>query len=197
MTTEHRPMAEPLEHSGQTPEGLSQLLGLVAKGDRNAFSQLYSDTSRKLFGVLLHLLRRQDWAEDHLHDTYVKIWQRAASFQPQTASAMTWMISIARNSALDEIRRRRLYESHDEDAVAGSVDPESNPRLEVERTQQWQRLDGCLQSLGDPQAAMIKQAYLDGTSRKQLASQFQRPENTVKTWLHRGLSQLKDCMGES
>src|SRR5438445_7501023 len=89
-----------------TPAELVWLIAAVAKGDEAAFERLYAATRAKLFGVVLRILRRQDLAEEVIQEAYVKIWNNAGQFNPALASPITWMASIARNRAIDVVRKR-------------------------------------------------------------------------------------------
>src|ERR1700754_4861941 len=97
-----------------TPAELIWLLASVAKGDEDAFERLYEATRAKLFGVVLRILRRQDLAEDVLQEAYVKIWNSAAQYNPGLSSPITWMVSIARNRAIDLVRKRTESSIEDE-----------------------------------------------------------------------------------
>jgi len=90
-----------------TPHQLTELLARVATRDRVAFRQFYEATSSKLYGIVLRILRRRDIADEVLQEVYVKVWERAADFNPTVASPITWLAAIARNRALDEVRRRQ------------------------------------------------------------------------------------------
>src|SRR6201990_3052874 len=83
------------------------LLGAVAKGDEAAFERLYGATRAKLYGVVLRILRRTDLADEVLQDTYLRIWRSAGEFDPGIATPITWMVAIARNRALDLVRKKR------------------------------------------------------------------------------------------
>ena len=89
-----------------TPAELVWLIAAVAKGDEDAFERLYAATRAKLFGVVLRILRRQDLAEEVIQEAYVKIWNNAGQFNPGLSSPITWMASIARNRAIDVVRKR-------------------------------------------------------------------------------------------
>src|SRR5215813_3666258 len=82
------------------------LLGAVARGDETAFEQLYEATRAKLYGVLLRILGKPALAEEVMHEAYLKIWKMADRFDPATASPITWMVAIARNRAIDIVRKR-------------------------------------------------------------------------------------------
>lgn len=86
------------------PEQHVELMQAVALGDRNAFEQLYRQTSPRLFDVALRLLRRQSWAEEVLHESFISVWNRAASYDPNLSSPLTWLTHIVRNKAIDWLR---------------------------------------------------------------------------------------------
>ena len=88
-----------------SPE-LVWLLAAVAKGDEAALERLYRATRSKLYGVVLRILRRADLADEVLQETYLRVWSSAGQFDPTVASPVTWMLAIARNRAIDLVRRR-------------------------------------------------------------------------------------------
>jgi RNA polymerase sigma-70 factor (ECF subfamily) len=110
-----------------TPAELVWLIAAVAKGDEAAFERLYAATRAKLYGVVLRILRRQDLAEEVIQDTYIKIWNSAGQFNPALASPITWMASIARNRAIDLVRKKSELSIEEEPAAmevaADSPDP--------------------------------------------------------------------------
>src|SRR5215469_18301012 len=97
-----------------TPADLVWLIAAVAKGDEAAFERLYAATRAKLYGVVLRILRRPDLAEEVIQETYVKIWNSAGQFNPVLSSAITWMASIARNRAIDIVRKKGETSLEDE-----------------------------------------------------------------------------------
>ena len=171
---------------------LKLLLERVHRGDRNAFAVLYRVTSQKLFGIVFRILQHQQQAEEVLQEVYILIWENAHRFDAMRATPITWMATIARNRSLDEVRKRRpeLVSDHLEEAI----DPSAEPSSHLELSRELGKLETCLEQLGLEQRAAIKLAYLDGYSRQQLASRFAIPVGTIKTWLHRGLKQLKRCL---
>ena len=110
-----------------TPPELVWLLAAVAKGDEAAFARFYAATRAKLYGVVLRILRREDLADEVMQETYLKIWRSAGQFDALRASPITWMVAIARNRAID-LLRRRTEDSIEErpeamEAAADEVDP--------------------------------------------------------------------------
>jgi len=100
-----------------TSAELVWLMAAVAKGDQAAFERLYAATRTKLYGVVLRILRRSDLADEVIQETYLKIWHNAGSFDPRVATPITWMVAIARNRALDLIRKKTEASIEDEPAV--------------------------------------------------------------------------------
>ena len=173
---------------------ITELMERVARKDRAAFAALYRATSAKMFGTALRILRRRELAEEILQEVYTKVWERAGDFDPSKASPVTWMATIVRNRALDEVRRKAP--AHLEDMPEG-FEPAADlqhPLAGRERSECLKRLLACLDKLEPQRRQMVLLAYYHGASREALAKRFDRPVPTIKTWLHRSLAQLRDCL---
>src|ERR1044071_8380747 len=155
-----------------TPAELVWLLAAVAKGDQAAFERLYVATRAKLYGVVLRILRRSDLADEVIQETYLKIWNSAGTFDPKVASPITWMVAIARNRALDLIRKKTEASLEDEPAALEAAGEEPNPLARREMTEELRRLLGCLRELEEDRRRMVVLAYYSGWSRDQLAAKF-------------------------
>jgi RNA polymerase sigma-70 factor (ECF subfamily) len=176
-------------------EQLKQLLAACALNDRQAFAQLYELTSAKLNGVILRILGREAWAQDCLQEAYVKIWHKAGDYRPYVALPMTWMMTIARNQALDLLRRQRREFLSDEPAKAEQeMDLELLPVEKLQRDDAGRMLQRCLQQLQEQQRQIIALAYFRGLTHEELARQTGTPLGTIKTWIRRGLEQLRSCL---
>jgi RNA polymerase sigma-70 factor (ECF subfamily) len=174
---------------------LIALLARVAEHDRDAFSALYTATSAKLFGIVWRILPSKDRAEDVLQDVYVRVWNRAASFDPAKASAIAWMATIARNRAIDEIRRRVPLSIEDAPQAFEVPAEGPDPLAAAQQSEELQRLNECLQGLEAERREIVLLAYYTGLSRDDIARRFGHPVGTIKTWLHRSLAQLRKCLG--
>src|SRR6266404_9364552 len=93
------------------------LLAAVAKGDEAAFEPLYQATRAKLYGAALRILRRADLADEVIQETYLKVWNSAGQFDPAVASPITWMLAIARNRAIDLVRKKTEVSIEEESDV--------------------------------------------------------------------------------
>ena len=176
---------------------LKALLIAVASQDRDAFRKLYDASSPKLFGTVLRIVRNRPAAEEVLQDVFLRIWQNASSYAPETAPAGVWMNSIARNRSIDVLRQRGYVQ-------VSAVDDASDwfEKVAEDRDREGDMIDNaslrrCLEGI-EPQARdCVLLAYYEGFSREELAQRFGRPVNTIKTWLHRSLGILRACLDGS
>ena len=175
---------------------LSELLAQVARRDRQAFAAMYAATSAKLFGIIVRILGRRDLAEEVLQEVYVKIWERAGDFDPSRASPITWLATIARNRALDEVRRKSAVSIEVTPEALEVASEEPDPLAALASSEEFKRLLACMQGLEPERRDMVLLAYYHGTSRDELAARFKAPVATIKTWLHRSLRQLRECLGQ-
>lgn len=178
-----------------TSDDISSLLARIALRDRQAFDLLYQHTSAKLFGVTLRLLKDRSEAEEALQEIYVKIWQRADRYGISQASAMSWLIAIARNHSIDRLRaRKQAFASIDDkpDIADNAPTPEARAMASAMRA----RIDACLEQLDAKKADAVRGAYLDGYAYQELADRLETPLNTIRTWLRRSLLKLRDCLEE-
>ncbi len=180
--------------STTTSADISELLGRIAKSDRSAFAQLYKATAPKLLGIVLRMLNNRAWADEVIQDSYLKIWQKADQFDPEKSSPITWMVSIARNGAIDELRKHPAGRTTTDDELDRMPGNQSKAQDQVEDQQTVKQLNRCIDQLEKERQDMVRLAYLNGWSREDLANQFNQPVNTVKTWLRRALQEIKGCL---
>ncbi|MCF2870233.1 sigma-70 family RNA polymerase sigma factor [Octadecabacter sp. G9-8] len=176
-----------------TREDIEDMIQRVALHDRAAFEALYSATSAKLFGIILRVLKDRAASEDVLQEVYLRLWQGGAeTFSSGKASPISWLATIARNRAID--RLRRIKPSRQLDDVPEMVEPGPGPEASAVASSERARIDACLDELNPNRAAAVRGAYLDGDTYADLAGRFDVPLNTMRTWLRRSLMSLKDCM---
>ena len=176
-----------------TRDEIETWLAACTLGDKQAFGALYSATSAKLFGICLRVLDNRAEAEEVLHDVYVKIWHNAGRYQANGLSPMTWLITIARNAAVDRLRKRRAPGATMDQAEA-RPDPGPGPEAQAIAASEAERLSACFDELDTGHAQAVRGAYLDGETYADLAARFDVPLNTMRTWLRRSLLKLKECL---
>jgi RNA polymerase sigma-70 factor, ECF subfamily len=178
-----------------TQAELVELLAAVARGDVAAFEQLYGATRAKLYGVLLRILGRSELADEVMQEAYLKVWQMAVKFDPTIASPITWMVAIARNRAIDIVRKKGELSIEDEPDALNVAAETPPPLARREMTEELKKLLSCLGKLDPEKQRIVLLAYYSGWSRDQLAKKLDIPVNTIKTWLRRSLLEIRACMG--
>jgi RNA polymerase sigma-70 factor (ECF subfamily) len=181
-----------VETPASTPEAL---LAQVALGNRVAFEALYRGTANRLFGICLRVLTRRAEAEDALQEVYTTVWRKAAQFDPEKATAMTWLAMIARNKAIDRLRALPAPQARASFELAEHVaDQGASPAQAVETSKDRARLEHCLESLEPKRRSLIRAAFFDGLTYEDLAARIEAPLGSIKSWIRRGLLQLRECL---
>lgn len=183
---------------GETMATVQEIENWIAKvglGDRASFEQLYRATSAKLFGITLRVLKDRTEAEEALQESYVKIWRNAQRYHVNGLSPMSWLITIARNTAIDRLRARKSSAATGGSDVMEAVpDTAPGPEALAVRSSDVAALGVCLAELNSAHAEAVRGAYLDGMTYAELAQSAGVPINTMRTWLRRSLIKLKECL---
>ena len=171
-------------------DSLGPLLQATAQGDRQAFARVYQLSSARLFAIALRITRRRDLAEEVLQEAFVTIWRKAGQYYPDRGAPMAWMTTIVRSRAIDALRRRPP-ETQEPEVETAPVDQDAawinTGALEIR---------GCLDTLPENHRKAILLAYYYGLTHVELADELAAPLGTVKSWVRRGLLQLKECVDQ-
>ena len=180
--------------AAMSDDPIADLIASCAAGDRAAFRALYRDSSAKLMGVLLRILRERAEAEDALQEVFTRVWLRAGRYDAAKGRGMTWLIAIARNHGIDRLRARPPVQ--DDDGL--DLVPDSAPRAETRLVAMGEarRMSDCFATLEPDRAEAVRGAYLGGLSYVDLAARHAVPLNTMRTWLRRSLLKLKECLDQ-
>lgn len=178
---------------------LMNLIDRVAARDDTALKLLYEHTSSKLYGLALRVVRNRDLAEDVLQEAFMTIWRVAGDYRAALSPPMAWMALIVRSRSLDALRRRTsdrsdLMNELDDDLAQMLEGDSPNPMDATDASQQAFALHQCLSRLENKHREVVSLAYLRDMSHGELAEQLKLPLGTVKTWIRRGLDQLRNCM---
>jgi RNA polymerase sigma-70 factor (ECF subfamily) len=183
---------------------LAQLLARSGLGDRAAFARLYERTSGHLLAVVLRIQRDRAQAEDLLQEVYVSVWKAAAGFDAARSQPLTWLTHIARNRAIDSLRRAQAQprlesttrDDDDDrpDAADTLADDAPGPLDLLGLASQKRQLSACMERLTPPQRQSVALAFFDGLSHAEVAAQLREPLGTVKSWVRRALNTLKGCL---
>ena len=178
---------------------LIALIDRVALADESALKELYEMTSSKLYGVAVRVVSNKSWAEDVLQEAFINIWRIAGDYKASLSPPMAWMCLIVRSRGLDFLRRRRSDRADAvqelDDVLSDTLEGDSaNPMDTALAGEQAWALHQCLSKLDNKQREVVSLAYLRDLSHGELAEQLKLPLGTVKTWIRRGLEQLRGCM---
>lgn len=173
---------------------ISEALVRCGRGDRSAFEMIYRATNAKLFGVCLRIFPNRNEAEDALQDAYLTIWNRAATFQPNRASPISWLVTVTRNRAIDRLRASGKANFTGMDESFDIADPAPLADALVVAESENQRLNGCINGLDRRDAHFIRAAFVGGATYAQLAAAESAPLATVKSRIRRALIRLRACM---
>jgi len=181
-----------MSDSGSSPgDSVAPLIVAVATGDRSAFERLYATTSPRLYGLILRIVRRRDWADEILQDVFLSVWKRAASFEPGQGEGYPWLVTIARNRAID-VRRVHAGAAADETLTDDYRDESASAGIEASAAEE-RRLHRCLEQLSADQRRAIELAYVAGCTHSEIANETDHPIGTIKSWIRRGLAALYEC----
>jgi RNA polymerase sigma-70 factor (ECF subfamily) len=170
---------------------LDALFHRVRGGDRKALEAVYKLAAPKLFAIALRVVRRRDVAEDIVQETFLTLWQRRAEYDAARGSPLAWLVTIARHKAIDFVRQpsaRRNEQNIDEIDVA---DEFADPLAALRKAEDEAEVAALLSRLEPERLQMILLAFVFGWSRERLGEHFQKPTGTIKTWLHRSLSEIR------
>jgi RNA polymerase sigma factor (sigma-70 family) len=172
---------------------LNRVLRRVSEGDQQAFSDFYKLTSSRVFAVIVRMIHDRGEAEDVLQNVYTNAWRRADSFDPERGSAMTWLITLARNATIDRMRQHREAPL-DEEQAEEIADDAPTPEDVAQFTEERRRLELCLEALEPTQRGAVREAFFSGATYSELAERLRVPLGTMKSWIRRSLMQLKLCL---
>lgn len=164
-----------------------------ARGDRKALQALYDHEGARMLGVARRIARDGAMAEDIVHDAIIRIWTRAASFDPERGSAKGWIYSIIRHLALNSIRDNRRETVLDESGIDNGAAAQGGGE-DMDLWSGSAKIYRCLEQLQPAPQRCILHAYVDGCSHAEIATLLDAPLGTVKAWIKRSLQALRECL---
>jgi RNA polymerase sigma-70 factor, ECF subfamily len=173
------------------------------EGSADAFEHLYRQCAPLLLGVAQRVVGRRELAEEVLHDAFAGIWRKAEAFDPLASQPIAWMVAIVRNRAIDvrashDVSRVDSYHAALDDDPDGALDrifdwsPAPDDAEDRRRAAGWLR--DCLSRLQAVERQALVLAYQHGLSHSELAAHLSKPLGTVKTWVRRGMDNLRACV---
>jgi len=177
------------------------LIERVRQRDQAAMATLYDRYARPVYAVALRILREPRAAEDVVQDAFLTVWQRPDAYLPERGAFGPWILRVARNRAIDLLRRgaREQFDT-DDDAVGFAerlVDPEPEPGEQVWTQSVAARVGVALGCLTAPQREVLELAYFRGLTQREMAARLAIPLGTVKTRVRTALRRLAEILEEA
>ena len=178
------------------PVSLNDLLGQVAEGDQSAFAALYDQTSSRVLGLVIRLLKDHAQSEEVTQEIFLEVWQNAKRYDPSKGSAVTWILAMSHRRAVDRIRASQSTRDRDTKIGIRDLEREYDSVAEsVEISVEHERVGKALSRLTELQRQAVTLAYYGGYSHSEVAQMLSVPVGTVKTRLRDGMIRLRDELG--
>ncbi|MER5278493.1 sigma-70 family RNA polymerase sigma factor [Streptomyces sp. NPDC002809] len=177
---------------------LQELLGMVARGDQDAFSQVYEAVCGPVLGLVRSVLRDPAQSEEVAQEVLVEVWRTAPRFQAARGSAMNWVLTLAHHRAVDRVRSVEATTAREHKAALLDRTPAFDDVTEqVESRLEREQVRRCMRTLSELQRESVTLAYYRGLTYREVAELLSTPLGTIKTRLRDGLIRLRDCLGVS
>ncbi|WP_205859603.1 ECF RNA polymerase sigma factor SigK [Phycicoccus flavus] len=175
---------------------LAELLRRSARGDEHAFARLYDATSRRIYGLVLRIVRDPAMSEEVSQEVYLDVWRTSARFDATKGSALSWLMTIAHRAAVDRVRSSEASRRRDDAHAASTHDVAFDGTAEAAHISlESQRVRKALETLTEAQRSAVELAYLGGYTHTEVARLLDLPLGTAKTRIRDGLIRLRDTLG--
>ena len=182
----------PSESSQVSPD--AALVQRFLQRDVSAFEELYERHCRMVYGLVLRIVQQASIAEEVVQDIFLQLWRNASQYDISRGPFLPWLLTLARNRALDQLRlrseRQRRREEQTEELPPVVTAPDFEGGLDEKR--RAIRVRELIASLQPQQKRAIELAYFEGLSHSEIAAKLQEPLGTVKSWIRNGLLKLKE-----
>ncbi|BCG78917.1 sigma-70 family RNA polymerase sigma factor [Mesorhizobium sp. 113-3-3] len=172
------------------------IMRVAASQDRDAFAQLFEHYAPRIKAMMMRRGASRDRAEDLAQETLIRLWRKAAQYDPERATASAWVYAIARNVSVDEMRREgRATAWIEEDGMLEEEDNDEPESLLLVAEREAQ-VRSSMVALPDEQLRVIRLSFFDGLAHGEIASLLGIPLGTVKSRIRLALQRLRDRVGE-
>jgi RNA polymerase sigma factor (sigma-70 family) len=178
------------EGAADPAQSLADDLALVGQRDLCALRRVYDATAGRLLTLCSHVTGSREAAEDVLQEVYIKVWIRAAGYDPERAAPMAWLAAIARNSAIDAYRARARSKTDYPSTLSEVVDGSKPVDEQLIEEQEYSRAISLIDDLESNQRDHVRDVYFKGMTYSELSDQLGVPQGTIKTRVHRALNLL-------
>ena len=171
-----------------------ELFERLRRRDPHAMTRLYDSFGPLVYSLIYRIVQDAGVAEDLVQETFLRVWNQAHAFDPGRGSAAAWVLTVARNRAIDWRRSvagkpdRTVWEDYDAERPGNFLDMEK-VLIDSDRAR---RVRAAMDRLNDRQRSVIEMAYFEGLSQTEMAERMGQPLGTVKTWVRSALKSLRE-----
>ncbi|MGH9783210.1 MAG: sigma-70 family RNA polymerase sigma factor [Terriglobia bacterium] len=179
------------------------LMEELARQSPRALEQLYDRYSRAVYSLALRITRQSATAEEIVQDVFLRLWRNAHAYQPSRGPLEPWLLTLARNRALDVLRAKAEKQRRQEAGVeyfpwpAPGGPPEQWPEQRMDQRRRAELVRNLIGALPETQRRAIELAYFEGMTQSEIAAAMNEPLGTVKTWIRNGLLRLRQELVET
>ncbi len=172
----------------------AMLVQRILQKDVSAFEQLYDRHSRIVYGLLMRILQQAGTAEEVAQDVFLQLWRNAGQYDESRGPFLPWLLTLARNRALDTLRLKSERQRRREDETEATPPVVAAPEYErqLDEMRRGERVRALMASLNPRHKKAIELAYFEGLSHTEIAAALKEPLGTVKSWIRNGLLRLKE-----
>ncbi|WP_346267276.1 sigma-70 family RNA polymerase sigma factor [Halalkalibaculum roseum] len=178
-----------------------EILRRIKARDEKAMAELYELYNGLLFSMIISVVKKKEEAEDVLQEVFVTIWEKAPTFNEERGNVYSWLVTLTRNKAIDRIRSKdyKTQKKATQDVDAPDFFLEGNKYDPLKTTIYSDRTElvkKALSEIPESQSEVLKIAYYEGLTQREISEQLDIPLGTVKTRMRQGMIKLKDLLGE-
>jgi len=184
----------PMGERGASPD--DALVRRLLRNDVNAFEKIYDKYCRIVYSLVLRIVQQSGPAEEVVQDVFLQLWRNSAQYDATRGPFAPWLLTLARNRALDTLRlkseRQRRLENQSDELFSVVVAPQYEKELDEKR--RGERVRSLVGELNPQQKRAIELAYFQGLSHTEIAAELKEPLGTVKSWIRNGLMRLREAV---
>lgn len=169
-----------------------ELVSLLKSRDEQGFNYLYDNYSGALYGVIIKVINYQEESNEVLQDVFVKIWNSIQSFDSNKGSLYTWMLNIARNSAIDRVKSKSFRNDLKNQSIPDFVNEDTT--LSTEQTHNFNEMQSFVDKLREDYKVLINKSYYGGYTHEEISEELGIPLGTVKTRIRSAIKELRELL---
>jgi len=176
-----------------------ELMARVAEGDSDALAQLFQRYAGAVYSLGYRMLNDREGAEELLNEAFVRVWRQAPSFDARRGKFSTWLMSVARNLGIDQLRSRRARPQRSDpltpdDPDLDPIDERMNVEQDVWQGERRRLIREAMRELPPAQREALELAYFEGLTQSEISARLGDPLGTTKTRIRLGLQKLRDLL---